>query len=121
MTRPGVPTLQVITRDFRKTPVPMTLPITMDVAAIGPRPRMSGESRSGYVDIDQRTEVEHPGSLNGPRQSNTSHRGGNTLKDQRGYGRNKPESKHDRPSHTKCASHEITLTTFCVSSCLWFV
>src|SRR6266550_2032675 len=38
-TLPGVPTLQVITRAFRKTPVPITLPTTTDIAATSVRPR----------------------------------------------------------------------------------
>ena len=41
MTIPGLPTLQVITRAFRKTPLPMTSLIRIDVAAIRPRPRMT--------------------------------------------------------------------------------
>src|SRR4051795_7612776 len=41
MTISGDPTLQVITRAFRKTPVPMTLPMTMEAAATNVRPRMS--------------------------------------------------------------------------------
>jgi hypothetical protein len=41
MTVPGVPTLQVMTRVFKKTPVPMMLPTTIEMAAIRPRPRMS--------------------------------------------------------------------------------
>src|SRR5436309_3039543 len=41
MTRPGVPTLHVITRALRNTPVPMTSPITIAVAASRPSPRTS--------------------------------------------------------------------------------
>jgi hypothetical protein len=40
MTMPGVPTLQVMMRAFRKTPVPMTLPMTMEAAATSVRPRI---------------------------------------------------------------------------------
>src|SRR5688572_1764115 len=59
ITRPGEPTLQVITRDLRKTPVPITLPTTMEVAAITPRPRMSVESFCVGVDIIQRTGIDN--------------------------------------------------------------
>jgi hypothetical protein len=41
MTISGDPTLHVITRAFKKTPVPMTLPMTMEAAATNVRPRMS--------------------------------------------------------------------------------
>src|SRR3954470_17781342 len=41
ITSTGVPTLHVITRAFRKTPVPMTSPMTIDVAASRPSPRTS--------------------------------------------------------------------------------
>src|SRR3954452_9177615 len=44
MTIPGVPTLHVITRDLRKTPVPMTSPITIAIAARAPSPRTSPTS-----------------------------------------------------------------------------
>ncbi len=40
-TFPGVPTLHVITRAFRKTPVPMTFPMMIDTAATSPSPRTS--------------------------------------------------------------------------------
>jgi len=40
-TNPGVPTLQVMTRAFKNTPVPMTTPITIAVAASSPSPRTS--------------------------------------------------------------------------------
>src|SRR5689334_22356947 len=36
---PGVPTLQVITRAFKNTPVPMTLATLTEIAATKPRPR----------------------------------------------------------------------------------
>src|SRR5438552_914352 len=38
---PGVPTLQVITRAFKNTPVPMTFATLTAIAAIKPRPRTS--------------------------------------------------------------------------------
>src|ERR1043165_8643954 len=38
---PGVPTLHVMTRAFRNTPVPMMLATLTEMAAISPRPRMS--------------------------------------------------------------------------------
>src|SRR5713226_5384028 len=38
---PGVPTLQVITRALRKTPVPITFATLTEIAAIRPRPRTS--------------------------------------------------------------------------------
>src|SRR5205807_6198203 len=38
---PGVPTLHVITRAFRNTPVPMTFATLTEIAATSPRPRMS--------------------------------------------------------------------------------
>lgn len=38
---PGVPTLQVITRALRNTPVPMTLATLTEIAAIRPSPRIS--------------------------------------------------------------------------------
>ena len=40
ITHFGSPTLHVIARAFRKTPVPITFPIMTDTAAISPRPRM---------------------------------------------------------------------------------
>src|SRR3982750_3061829 len=39
ITREGEPTLQVITRAFKKIPVPMMLPTLTEIAAIGPNPR----------------------------------------------------------------------------------
>ena len=41
MTKPGVSTLHIITRVFRKIPVPMTLPTTIETDAKTPRPRTS--------------------------------------------------------------------------------
>src|ERR1043166_4965244 len=41
MTSHGVSTLHIITRVFRKIPVPMTLPTTMETDAARPRPRTS--------------------------------------------------------------------------------
>src|ERR1043166_6055543 len=38
---PGVPTLHVMTRALRKTPVPMMFATLTEIAAISPRPRMS--------------------------------------------------------------------------------
>src|SRR5438874_7077847 len=38
---PGVPTLHVITRALRNTPVPMTFATLTEIAATKPRPRMS--------------------------------------------------------------------------------
>ena len=38
---PGVPTLQVITRALRNTPVPMTFATLTEIAAIKPSPRIS--------------------------------------------------------------------------------
>ena len=38
---PGVPTLHVITRALRNTPVPMMLATLTEIAAISPSPRMS--------------------------------------------------------------------------------
>src|SRR5688572_25887536 len=38
---PGLPTLHVITRAFKNTPVPMMLATLTEMAAISPRPRMS--------------------------------------------------------------------------------
>jgi hypothetical protein len=48
---PGVPTLHVITRAFKKTPVPMTLPITMEAAATKVKPRMSVTLLGASFDI----------------------------------------------------------------------
>jgi hypothetical protein len=39
MTSPGVPTLHVITRAFRKTPVPIMFAMFTEVAAVRPSPR----------------------------------------------------------------------------------
>src|SRR2546425_10010419 len=38
---PGVPTLHVMTRAFRNTPVPITFATLTEMAAIKPRPRIS--------------------------------------------------------------------------------
>src|SRR4051812_27368728 len=48
-TRLGVPTLHVITRAFRNTPVPMTTPVTIDMAANRPSPRTSVLSLAGVT------------------------------------------------------------------------
>jgi len=40
-TQPGEPTLHVITRAFKNTPVPITFPMITEIAATSPRPRTS--------------------------------------------------------------------------------
>jgi len=46
------PTLHVITRDFKKTPVPMTFPTTIAVVATGPRARTRVGLRRGSESTD---------------------------------------------------------------------
>src|SRR5581483_9297552 len=68
---PGVPTLQVITRALRNTPVPITFATLTEIAAINPKPRTSWpvvsfefgvssfEFTSGdYTEITQITQIK---------------------------------------------------------------
>src|SRR2546423_2378227 len=57
MTSQGVSTLHIITRVFKKIPVPMTLPTTIETDAKTPRPRTSV---TGLFDgSDMRVLVRH--------------------------------------------------------------
>ena len=58
MTQFGLPTLHVITRALRKTPVPITFPMITETAASSPRPRINLYLSSAFETIDFRSAWE---------------------------------------------------------------